>query len=45
MNRLTENDLKNLSRNRNIPETVRSLALKAYKQKTETRKGPGGGGH
>lgn len=43
MNRLTENDLKNLSRNRNIPETVRSLALKAFKQKTETRKGSGGG--
>ncbi|MGH9803682.1 MAG: hypothetical protein ACRD4D_00815 [Candidatus Acidiferrales bacterium] len=38
MARLTENDLKNLSRNRNVPETVRSLALKAYKQKTETRK-------
>jgi len=44
MARLTENDLKNLSRNRNVPETVRSLALKAYKQKTDTRK-PGGGGH
>jgi len=43
MNRLTETDLKNLSRNRNIPETVRSLALKAFKQKTETRKGSGGG--
>lgn len=43
MGRLTESDLKNLSRNRNVPETVRSLALKAYKQKTETRKGPGGG--
>ena len=38
MGRLAESDLKNLSRNRNVPETVRSLALKAFKQKTETRK-------
>ena len=43
MSRLVESDLKNLTRNRNVPETVRNLALKAYKQKTETRKG--GGGH
>lgn len=44
MNRITEHDLKYLAKNRNIPETVRSLAVKMIKQRSSTR-GPGGGGH
>lgn len=44
LNRLTEQDLKFLTLNRNVPETVRSIAIKMYKQKTSERKG-GGGGH
>jgi hypothetical protein len=35
MNRLNERDLKNLSLNKNVPETLRGLALKLYKQKKE----------
>lgn len=38
INRLNERDLKNLSLNKNIPETLRSLALKMYKQKKEPPK-------
>jgi hypothetical protein len=33
LNRLTENDLRFLSRNRNIPETLRMMALKLSKQR------------
>jgi len=44
LNRFTEQDLKFLTKNRNVPETLRSLALKLHKQRTTTR-GPGGGGH
>jgi hypothetical protein len=36
INRLNERDLKNLSMNKNVPETLRTLGLKIYKQ----RKGP-----
>jgi hypothetical protein len=35
VNRLNERDLKNLSLNKNVPETLRGLALKLYKQKKE----------
>ena len=35
LNRLNERDLKNLSLNKNVPETLRSLGLKLYKQKKE----------
>lgn len=35
INRLNERDLKNLSLNKNVPETLRGLALKLYKQKKE----------
>ncbi len=38
MNRLNERDLKNLSINKNVPETLRGLALKMYKQKKEPPK-------
>ncbi len=38
INRLNERDLKNLTLNKNIPETLRSLALKLYKQKKEPAK-------
>jgi hypothetical protein len=43
LNRIPDNDLKMLSGNRNVPETLRTMAFKLYKQRTETRKG--GGGH
>jgi hypothetical protein len=33
LNRLTENDLRFLSRNRNIPETLRTMAVKLSKQR------------
>jgi hypothetical protein len=35
INRLNERDLKNLSLNKNVPETLRGLALKMWKQKKE----------
>jgi hypothetical protein len=35
INRLNERDLKNLSLNKNVPETLRTLALKLYKVKKE----------
>jgi hypothetical protein len=35
MTRLNERDLKNLSLNKNVPETLRSLGMKLYKQKKE----------
>lgn len=38
INRINERDLKNLSLNKNIAETLRSLALKLYKQKKEPPK-------
>lgn len=44
LNRLTNQDLKFLSLNRNVPETVRTMGAKLFKQRTETR-GGGGGGH
>ncbi len=31
-------DLRNLSGNKDVPETIRKLALKMFKQKTETKK-------
>jgi len=42
LNRVTDNDLKMLSGNRNVPETLRTMAAKLYKQRSDTRKG---GGH
>ena len=44
LNRIPDNELKTLGGNRNIPDTVRAMAFKLYKQRTDTRKG-GGGGH
>jgi hypothetical protein len=38
INRLNERDLKNLGLNKNVPETLRTLALKLYKQKKEPAK-------
>lgn len=38
MKNLLVNDLKNLSGNKEVSETVRKLALKMYKQKTDTSK-------
>jgi hypothetical protein len=35
VNRLNERDLKNLSMNKNVPETLRTLGLKIYKQRKE----------
>lgn len=43
INRLNTTDLKFLGLNRNVPETVRNIAIKTFKQRTETKKGPGGG--
>ncbi len=37
INRLNERDLKNLSLNKNVPETLRGLALKLYKQKKDPK--------
>jgi len=39
VNHLLVGDLKNLSSNKNISDTVRKLALKRYKDKTETKRG------
>ena len=44
MNHLIVGDLKALSMNKNVSETLRKMALKNFKQKTETKSG-GGGGH
>lgn len=44
LNRLTNNELRGVSMNRNVPETIRASAAKLFKQKTETRSS-GGGGH
>jgi hypothetical protein len=38
INRLNERDLKNLSLNKNVPETLRSLGLKLYKQRKEPQR-------
>jgi len=35
---LTGSDLKNLSNNKDVSETIRKMALRAFKQKTETTK-------
>lgn len=45
MQRLNIMDLKMLSGNRNLPETLRSAALKLLKQRTAPPSGGGGGGH
>jgi hypothetical protein len=37
INRLNERDLKGLTLNKNVPETLRSLALKLWKQKREAK--------
>lgn len=44
LNRIPDNELKTLGGNRNVPDTLRNLAFKLYKQRTDARKG-GGGGH
>lgn len=38
LNRMTVQDLNYLTKNRNIPETLRTTALKLFKQRSETRK-------
>jgi hypothetical protein len=38
MKNLLVNDLKNLSGNKEVPETVRKLGLRMFKQKLETKK-------
>ncbi len=38
LNRMTVNDLKNIGKNRNIPETLRANAVKIFKQRSESRK-------
>jgi hypothetical protein len=38
LSRVNEKDLKGLSLNRNVPEVIRSLAIKAIKQKEEANK-------
>ena len=45
LNRFTDNDLKYLTKNRNVPETLRNMALKLHKTRTSSRGGSGGGGH
>jgi len=39
MQHLMVNDLKNLSMNKNVPETLRKMALKRFKDKTEKKGG------
>jgi hypothetical protein len=39
MNHLLVNDLKGLSMNKNVPETLRKLATKKFKEKSEKKKG------
>lgn len=41
MNHLLVNDLKALSMNKNVPETLRKLALKRFKEKTEKKQAQG----
>lgn len=43
MNRLTDQDIKYLTKNRNVSETLRNLAVKMHKQRTSTRSS--GSGH
>lgn len=43
LNRFTDNDLKYLTKNRNVPETLRNMALKLHKTRTSSRSGSGGG--
>jgi hypothetical protein len=38
MKNLLVNDLKNLSGNKEVPETIRKLALRSFKQKLDTKK-------
>ena len=38
LGRLNDRDLKGLSLNRNVPEVIRSMAIKAIKQKEEASK-------
>ena len=38
LNRMTVQDLKNIGKNRNIPETLRANAVKLFKQRSESRK-------
>jgi hypothetical protein len=38
INRLNERDLKNLTMNKNVPETLRGLAMKLYKLKKDPKK-------
>jgi len=38
MKNLLVNDLRNLSSNKEVSDTIRKLALKMFKQKTDTRK-------
>ncbi len=38
LNRMTTSDLNYLTKNRNIPDTLRNMALKMFKQRSETRK-------
>ncbi|MGH9778523.1 MAG: hypothetical protein ACRD5I_08930 [Candidatus Acidiferrales bacterium] len=37
LNRMTNSDLNYLTKNRNIPETLRNMALRLFKQRSETR--------
>lgn len=45
MQRLNNNDLKTLTGNRNLAETLRTAALKLHKQRTVPPGGGGGSGH
>jgi hypothetical protein len=38
LNRMTTSDLNYLTKNRNIPETLRTMALKMFKQRSEIKK-------
>ncbi len=37
LNRMTNQDLNYLTKNRNIPDTLRTMALRLFKQRTETK--------
>lgn len=39
LNHLTEHELKFLTRNRNVPETVRTMAVKLFQQRSSGRRG------
>jgi len=43
LNRFTDHDLKYLTKNRNVPETLRNMALKLHKTRSSSRGGSGGG--